>query len=110
MHRFTAKELLIGGSVIVGALGTIVLQGPEIWHKVGWKTPAAHAAEIERVEVAFTDVLQEFRDEWRCDEYDEEVKELLNAQRAGDDSVETAERLRKLRELQDRRKCSNFDE
>ena len=58
--------------------------------------------------------IKEFRDEWKCDEWDEELREKLREQDrladAGTNDPDLDEDIRRLREKMRKLDCSRFDE
>ena len=92
------------GSVSLSAIATVVglwfMLDP--WPKFGWITPNQHNEDMS--------VITDFRDEWKCDEWDEELRDLLKQQAAGDTSTDTAEDIRRLREKMNKLNCGRFDD
>jgi hypothetical protein len=76
------------------------------WPYIGWTTPNQHDADY--LEIA--EDIKDFRDEWKCDEYEEELIELLEDVKAGDDSVETKREIERIREKIEKIKCDRFDD
>lgn len=113
----TPKAAILSAAAIIGALLAIWQTAPELWESLGWVTPAeagrAHGI-IERrfqtSEEGLEEKLSTIEDLIICDKYDAELETLLAAQQAGDDRVQTAERISRLRELRRRRDCARFDE
>lgn len=104
------------GLAIAGSGVGLLAGGIALWPTIGWQTGASHAADvaalqarIEQLEIEFTGAVEKFYDNWQCDEWHEELVDLLKAQRNGDDSVETAERIRILRERIARHNCERFE-
>lgn len=88
-----------------------------LWPMLGWETPSAHAADIKEIEAdhvtaneAVLDAIQLSRDEWKCDEYDEELLALLEKQDEGDNSVAVRREIEKIRKKMDSLKCSRFED
>jgi len=115
--EINARNITLGS--IAGGIGlvfgTLKVFGLT-WADVGWMPPANHAADIAKLEQRIIELEQDtvtgvkdFRDEWKCDEDAEELIELLKAQRAGDDSVETEERIKALRKRMEDNHCGRFD-
>lgn len=105
---------IAGGLTLV--FGTLKVFGLG-WADVGWLPPASHAEDIAALEQRIAELetdtvtgVKEFRDEWKCDEYAEELIDLLRRQRAGDNSVETEERINQLREKMQDTDCNRFDD
>jgi len=83
------------------------------WPKVGWVTPnqvAATIAPLDAVHDEISGEMKEFRDEWKCDEYHEELIMLLRAQKQGDTSVETQDQIDRIREKMRKLDCSRFED
>jgi len=96
-------------TIILGvlvSLGTLAGTAKAFWPTIGWTTPERHVADYQATE-AF---IKEFRDEWKCDEYDETLHDLLQAQRDGDDSLETERSIEKLRDRMDDLDCQRFED
>lgn len=112
-----AHNKVLQVAAIIAALGTITATGRVLWNDFGWITPVAYAEDLDGVLEAQaaieSTILSEIRknqDEWKCDEYDEELADLLLAQSEGDETIETAERIQRIRALRARRDCARFDE
>lgn len=92
--------------VLLGAIIGIVTQ----WSAVGWTTPNQHAADF----VVAENVMKEFRDEWKCDEYDEELLDLKEKrERLIHDDQPTTEidhQIEKIREKMRKIDCSRFED
>jgi hypothetical protein len=91
---------------IIGTLAGSVTAVYAAWPIIGWTTPSQHQSDIDEA----VGGIQEFRDEWKCDEYSEELLDLLKQQRAGDDSVETEERIKRLRDKMKKLDCDRFED
>lgn len=98
MNIKTIYTTLISAGAVVAA-GTSLANW---WPKVGWETPEQHKADMQ--------LLREFRDEWKCDEYDEELLELLEDVQAGDDSAETQHRIDRIRKKMEKIDCQRFED
>ena len=94
-------------------------QADEIWPKVGWVTQNQHDSDIEATSTAVEDFADKIlgridrnHDEWKCDEYREELNELLEAKLRGDTSVKTSERILTLRDRMDEDSldCQRFED
>ena len=101
----TTKKSTAIISVVAASLAVIV-GANQAWPIVGWTTPNQHDADI----IAFTGDVKEFRDEWKCDEYEEELIELLKLQATGDNSIETRRKVERLREKIDKLNCQRFND
>lgn len=80
------------------------------WDKVGWMTPSAHAADYEQT----VEQIKDFRDEWKCDEYDEELFELKlllkELEENGEDTTEVEHMIDKLENKIEKLDCQRFDD
>lgn len=105
----------IGGSIAL--LGGVVT----IWATVPWAdvlptTRAQHLADMETLRAEYEVSLQEhekgvdmFYRNWKCDEWFEELDELLEKKEAGDESLKLEERIQRLRDKIDENNCSEFE-
>ncbi len=59
MQKKTIAEIVIGASVLVGAIYVLMTQGTEVWAKVGWKTVEGHSADIAAIEAKTSAEAQE---------------------------------------------------
>ena len=78
-----------------------------------YATAAEVAASEEKILDALEGLMQqgrENRDEWKCDEYEEELLILLQARRDGDDSVETEREIEKIRQSIEKLRCERFED
>ena len=97
------KNVKIG--VIVGSVTgflTMIVLIMQVWPAIGWTTPNQHANDF----VVAVEELKNFRDEWKCDEYDEELDEALEEQEAGDNSIKLRRMIEKLREKMAKLECT----
>lgn len=79
------------------------------WPMLGWVTPNQHDADF----AAAVEELKEFRDEWKCDEYDEELDELMRELQDETDPFERQKierEIEKIKEAMERRDCARFDD
>ena len=80
------------------------------WGVIGWVTPNQQAAAMDQ---ALGDV-KEFRDEWKCDEYDEELLELrealVRAQAAGEPTTRIEHEIDKIEKKMEALNCSRFED
>ena len=80
------------------------------WDDFGWITPAKYQADYAET----MGEIREFRDEWKCDEWDEELLELKRA--LADPALSDAERVEieheveKLKEKMAKIDCSRFED
>lgn len=93
------------------ALAAVIGIGSQLggWHNLGWITPKQHDADFQ---VAINE-LKEFRDEWKCDEYDEELlalRERLAEARTETERIELEHQIEKLRNKMDKLDCSRFED
>lgn len=101
------KSKLVGG--ILAALGGTTAAGVTVydrWDEFGWTTPSQHDQDM----LEAVGEVKDFRDEWKCDEYDEELLELKRDQAAGDDSVDTQHTIEQIKEKMRELECSRFDD
>lgn len=98
--------VIVGSATGVSAIIALATAAPVFWNDYGWITPAQHEQDL----TAAGDDIREFRDEWKCDEYEEELVELLKRQQAGDDSVELKRLIERIREKMDDIDCSRFED
>ena len=84
----------------------------QLWPVVGWNTPNQHQADVDlirqEIQQSAEDV-KEFRDEWKCDELEEELIALLEKVEAGDDSIETQREIEKIRRAIAQLRCERFE-
>lgn len=115
------RKMGTGNKVTVGALAiaAIGLMGyasnaVEAWPKVGWTTPNTHEADIAALREETVGEVKAFRDEWKCDEYDEELRILLREQDRladeGENDPDLDEDIRRLREKMEKLDCGRFDD
>ena len=78
---------------IVGGVLAIAAYNP--WHEFGWTTPHQHAKDVN-----------DFRQEWRCDELSEEIDALLSLD---DRTPLDNERLRRKRDAHDKNGCDAYE-
>lgn len=86
------REKLAWAFGIVATLIAIVQANP--WHEFGWTTPHQHAADVN-----------DFRQEWRCDELAEEIDELVNNQSR---TPGESEQLRRKQDNYDEWDCEHY--
>ena len=87
-----------------------------MWSTVGWTTPAKHDADIASIiaermvsEQNVIDAIKESRDEWKCDEYDEELLDLLLEQE-DTNTVEIRRDIEKIKQKMEDLNCSRFED
>lgn len=97
--------LLTAAATIVAMWATL-----DPWPRIGWVTPNQHDADF----VVAVEELKEFRDEWKCDEYDETLLELREELRRlegeGEDTTEIEHTIQKIERAMEERNCSRFDD
>ena len=80
------------------------------WDYIGWTTPRAHAADYEQT----IEDIKSFRDEWKCDEYDEEVLKLrlqmIDMEREEEDTTEIELLIQKIERKMESLDCSRFED
>jgi hypothetical protein len=100
-------------SWLVGIIGGLIAVGTgakTFWNDFGWITPAqaneAHAGSEQ--------LIREFRDEWKCDEYEEELYRLKRELRRTDpDSEEYADIEFEIERIENKMlkiECSRFED
>ena len=115
MMATRSKNMTIG-AIVIGAIAVMgyASNALEAWPKVGWTTPETHAADLEALREEAVGEVKAFRDEWKCDEWDEELREKLREQDRvadhGDNDPDLDEDIRRLREKMSKLDCSRFDE
>ena len=92
-------------AVIAAVIGAFFTGIAWAWPRIGWYSPRYIDAQIGNTQQA----LQDFKEEWRCSQWDKELSDKLLAQMLGDNSVETAQRIDRLRELIRTNQCARFD-
>lgn len=105
MIQFTRK---IKWSAAVSTLAAVVALWVTLdpWPSIGWTTPNQHNADFAMT----SEGVKDFRDEWKCDEWEEELLELLQKQADGDHSVQTERDIEKLRIKITKLKCERFED
>lgn len=118
------SPIKLGGAVlaVLAALVTVISQGETLartWPKVAWTSQHGHEADIARLEDQIEQALMatagevgDFRDEWKCDEYEEELAVLLDKLDDGSATAQDRERIRRIREIigEDGLDCARFEE
>ncbi len=104
--KINSKQITWG--TILTTLATIVVLWTTLnpWPVIGWTTPEQHQADFSET----VGEMKAFRDEWKCDEWEEELQSLLEQQRIGDTSVKTERRIEKLHHAIDKLDCGRFEE
>lgn len=94
---------------IVGAALGMLISIFALWPKIGWTTPNQHENDF----VVAVNEMREFRDEWKCDEYDEELLDLrqeLAVAASEEEKVRLAHMIAKLVEKMVKIDCSRFED
>ena len=110
-----SKQLSLAGILVVAFSGLgYLVTAVDAWPKVGWTTPNTHIADIEALRAETVGEVKNFRDEWKCDEWDEELREALREQdRLADNGVndpDLDEDIRRLRAKMEKLDCARFDD
>jgi hypothetical protein len=103
MNQNVKIGVIVGSATAVLTLVVLLMQ---VWPSIGWTTPNQHANDF----VVAVEELKKFRDEWKCDEYDEELEDALDAQNEGDSSTKLRRHIEKLRKKMDDLNCSRFED
>lgn len=95
---------------IIGGLIAIGTTGKTFWHDWGWITPAMAEAE----HIAGAEAIKEFRDEWKCDEYEEELQELkrqlVRAEPGTDVYADIEHKISRIENKMLKLECSRFED
>lgn len=94
-------------TTVAAIVGMWVALNP--WPIVGWTTPNQHDADYK----VTSEQLKDFRDEWKCDEYDEELLELrkkLSEARTTEEHTELTHEIEKLQRKMDSLNCERFED
>lgn len=107
---------IAGVVILAGTLWTTLNPAANPWQSLGWTTNERHDTELATLRddlesrITMTEEgSSKFYLHWRCDEWEEELLELLEKKAAGDDSVELQRRINKLRDRIDEKNCDQFD-
>lgn len=80
------------------------------WHDVGWITPA----QAEDAHLAAEGAIKDFRDEWKCDEYEEELRalrrQLARATPGTDEYADLAHDIARIENKMSKINCSRFED
>ena len=92
----------------VGGVLAIIAAAYSLWPSFGWMTPNSHAADIDQ---AVGDI-RAFRDEWKCDEWDEELLDLQKELAAATEArrIEIQHEIDKLKQKMLKTDCSRFED
>lgn len=92
------------------AIGVTIISGTiALWPVIGWTTPNQHENDF----VVAINEIREFRDEWKCDEYDEELldlKEKLDIEKSSAMRVALRHEIKKIEIKMDKIDCSRFED
>ena len=112
------KVLGVGAAILAGT-GAMLKNGESIagvWPHVAWKSKAGHTVDIETIEAGYRaeierleglindgimatgESVDNFRNEWKCDEWREELDALLEKVEAGSATAQDRDRIRVLQE------------
>ena len=111
-----APKTMTIGAIVVASIAVMgyASEALDAWPKVGWVTPNTHEADIAELRAQTVGEVKDFRDEWKCDEWDEELREKLREQDRladqGTNDPDLDEDIRRLRERMRKLECSRFDE
>ena len=113
-----SKQLTIGAIVIAGlTVMGYASSAVDAWPKVGWTTPNAHMADLEALRAEFITAAaaadqetKEFRTEWRCSEWAEDLEDAYQQQQAGDTSQRLRDKIEGLRERMDDAGCDKYED
>lgn len=100
------KAVIGSGAAVLAAAGGALATADDYWPRIGWTTPSQHDADF----AVTGEQLKDFRDEWKCDEYEEELIALLERQDAGDSAAETQHRIDRIRNKMEKIKCERFED
>lgn len=99
IRAFTA----VAGAIVL--LTTAMTAGAALWDKWGWTTPATHRSDVEVLETMGRDIssmlsaeVDDFRNEWRCENYRKELNDLLDKVDAGTANAQDRNRIDVLRQ------------
>jgi hypothetical protein len=102
------KPWIISVVAFVGSVAGIWSTG--LWGYIGWTTPNAHASDYKQT----IEDIRDFRDEWKCDEYDEELLsmklELVRMRNDDEDTTELELLIDKVEKKMESIDCSRFDD
>ena len=100
-----------------GTAAALLVSMFALWGSVGWTTPnqAAEAhLSLQQGNLLGSESLKEFRDEWKCDEYDEELLEareaLIRARSAEQSTVQLEHLIEKIKGAMSRLVWSRFED
>lgn len=95
---------------VLGVVATMV----GLWPTLGWITPNQYEADTTASQQEILEAIGELkqlqtdtRDEWQCDELDEDLLKLLHLQR-DNDSIELQRDIEKIKNKMEALDCSRF--
>jgi hypothetical protein len=98
---------------VVGTIAALIAIGSgakTFWRDFGWITPAQAEVSHQAAEGAIKD----FRDEWKCDEYEEELRELRRelsrTDEGTDEYADLEHEIRRIENKMDKTDCSRFED
>jgi len=112
-----ARRITLGAVMTTAAtlLGMWVMLDP--WASIGWETPNQHKVSIDKLVAEYkltSGEIKNFRDEWKCDEYYEELLDLKRELRAAEsndrDTVEIEHEIELLQDKIQSLKCTRFED
>ncbi len=107
------------GSLIAtaGLVVTFIANFGSPWDAIGWVTPNSHASDLELIRAEFVTTIEsektateEFRTEWRCSRWADDLDELYEELRQYPDSRQIRDRIDSLRERMDENDCDRWEE
>lgn len=97
----------------IGIIASLIAIGSSIkgfWNEVGWITPA----QSEERHTESEQLIKDFRDEWKCDEYEEELivlkRRLKRMSSDDDDYVELDHKIERIENKMEDTECSRFED
>ena len=110
-------SILLGSAVALLTGLSMVGDAVDAWDKVGWKTPAGHTTDMNELRAEFVAAQQaekseteQFRNEWRCSEWAQDLEDLYREQAEGDDSQQMRDKISSLREKMDEAGCDEYED
>lgn len=92
----------MGGILSLIAVSVGLWNAFEPWPAIGWTTPNQHNKDFAEVE--------DFRTEWRCSEWAEELANYYQQVETGNDSQQLQDRIEKLRNRMDENACDRWED
>ena len=95
---------------IVAGLIAIGTGGKAFWNDWGWVTPSA----AEEAHMVAESAIKDFRDEWKCDEYEEELqerkREINRLEEGTDEWADLMYEIERIERAMDELRCSRFED